>query len=369
MTDDRTAPAASSVAAPTSSIDPATFRAVLGRFASGVTVVTMRDEAGHDHGMTVSAFCSVSLDPPLVLACIDRAASMFDALTVGGAYAINVLSDTQEPLSRRFATDMDDRFEGVGYMRGPRGSPLLDDALDLAADARPDRAETAEFVDELLPAPAINRGLLHRVDERIPISRRNELVERVAACEHPRDVEDDELEELRRTVSGWIDVANSASRLVDDRVVNRAGTGAFERADQRWPVRRFHLRSATALEWRRFAARPAEVVTLQSIARRTRFVARERSAAHRTHRDGVGGGDNDLRKCVDRATRRVARRMAAMPDPLAVKARRPEERVHVVVTGRPPSRVPPMHPTVIREPGLVVGNREPRSAREERFGE
>lgn len=129
MTDDRTAPAASSVAAPTSSIDPATFRAVLGRFASGVTVVTMRDEAGHDHGMTVSAFCSVSLDPPLVLACIDRAASMFDALTVGGAYAINVLSDTQEPLSRRFATDMDDRFEGVGYTRGPRGSPLLDDAL------------------------------------------------------------------------------------------------------------------------------------------------------------------------------------------------------------------------------------------------
>ena len=57
-------------------IDADTFRAVLGRFASGITIVTARDEAGHDHGMTVSAFCSLSLDPPLVLLCIDKTATM-----------------------------------------------------------------------------------------------------------------------------------------------------------------------------------------------------------------------------------------------------------------------------------------------------
>jgi flavin reductase (DIM6/NTAB) family NADH-FMN oxidoreductase RutF len=111
------------------SIDPSTFRAVLGRFASGVTVVTVRDPAGRDHGMTVSAFCSVSLEPPLVLACIDRSATLLGALGAGSAYAINVLSETQEALSRRFASEMDDRFDGIGYSRGPRGSALLDDAL------------------------------------------------------------------------------------------------------------------------------------------------------------------------------------------------------------------------------------------------
>lgn len=125
---------------PTTTIDSATFRAVLGRFATGVTVVTVRDaaragssagarEGVHDHGMTVSAFCSVSLEPPLVLACIDRAATLLPALPPGTVFAVNVLAEAQETLSRRFASEVDDRFDGVGYSRGPGGSPLLDDAL------------------------------------------------------------------------------------------------------------------------------------------------------------------------------------------------------------------------------------------------
>lgn len=127
MTDRLPAPDAAPLTRP--AIDPATFRAVLGRFASGVTVVTVRDGDGHDHGMTVSAFCSVSLEPPLVLACIDRSATLLAALEAGGAYAITMLAESQEALSRRFASDVDDRFDGVGYTRGPRGSALLDDAL------------------------------------------------------------------------------------------------------------------------------------------------------------------------------------------------------------------------------------------------
>ncbi len=62
------------------SLDPDAFRAVMGRFASGVTIVTATDESGEDHGMTVSAFASVSLEPPLIVVCIDQTASMHDTL-------------------------------------------------------------------------------------------------------------------------------------------------------------------------------------------------------------------------------------------------------------------------------------------------
>lgn len=111
-------------------LDPDAFRAVMGRFATGVTIVTAHDADGQDHGMTVSAFCSVSLDPPLVLACVDRAASMHDLLQPGHPFAINVLSVGQEALSRRFASgDPPQRFEGLGYRRGQSGAPILHDVL------------------------------------------------------------------------------------------------------------------------------------------------------------------------------------------------------------------------------------------------
>lgn len=110
-------------------IDPASFRAALGRFASGITVVTARDENERDHGMTVSAFSSVSLAPPLVLVCIGHDASMHDLLLGAEQIGISVLSTDQEPLSRRFADPESDRFDGVGYTRGESGVALLDDAL------------------------------------------------------------------------------------------------------------------------------------------------------------------------------------------------------------------------------------------------
>lgn len=110
-------------------LDPDSFRSVLGRFASGVTVVTLCDEAGRDHGMTVSAFCSLSLTPPRVLLCIDHAASIHPLLTVGREVAINVLASNQEALSRRFSGSDPNRFDGIGYTRGLTGAALLDDVL------------------------------------------------------------------------------------------------------------------------------------------------------------------------------------------------------------------------------------------------
>jgi flavin reductase (DIM6/NTAB) family NADH-FMN oxidoreductase RutF len=110
-------------------IDGDLFRSVLGRFASGITVITTRDSAERDHGMTASAFSSLSLDPPLVLVCIANDATMAPVMATAQSFAVNVLSDAQEALSRRFAGKIDDRFAGVGFTRGKLGDALLDDVL------------------------------------------------------------------------------------------------------------------------------------------------------------------------------------------------------------------------------------------------
>jgi flavin reductase (DIM6/NTAB) family NADH-FMN oxidoreductase RutF len=111
------------------SLEPDAFRAVMGRFACGVTVVTAIDQAGADHGMTVSAFASVSLEPPLIVVCIDKTASMHDVITNAEYFAINILATSQEALARRFADTGGQKFEGVGYTRGETGALILNDVL------------------------------------------------------------------------------------------------------------------------------------------------------------------------------------------------------------------------------------------------
>ena len=110
-------------------IDQDLFRAVLGRFASGITVITTLDAAGVPHGMTVSAFSSLSLEPPLVLACLARNATMMPVLDTAEAFGVNILRDGQEAISRRFAGPVDDRFGGIGYTEGRLGAPILDEVL------------------------------------------------------------------------------------------------------------------------------------------------------------------------------------------------------------------------------------------------
>ncbi|WP_367306979.1 flavin reductase family protein [Alicyclobacillus acidocaldarius] len=105
-------------------IDENAFRKALARFASGVTVITAAAE-GEMGGITVSAFCSLSLRPPLVLACIDERASILPLLRRSGAFAVNILSDEQSGLSNQFASKMSDKFQGVSYDIGPLGQPLL----------------------------------------------------------------------------------------------------------------------------------------------------------------------------------------------------------------------------------------------------
>jgi flavin reductase (DIM6/NTAB) family NADH-FMN oxidoreductase RutF len=106
------------------------FRAALGRFASGVTIVTTKDKAEGLHGITVSAFCSVSLNPPLILICIDNRSSSLEHLAEGCCFAVNILSEEQQHLSQKFASKDPDRFGGVDFKEGDLSrSPLLDQAI------------------------------------------------------------------------------------------------------------------------------------------------------------------------------------------------------------------------------------------------
>ena len=113
------------------SVSPDEFRSVLGRFPSGVTVVTTKAADGSNQGMTVSAFCSVSLEPPLVLICIEKTASVYDALTSAPGFVVNILSAKQEQIARRFSIVDIDRFEGVGFSRTQNDIAVLDDVLGI----------------------------------------------------------------------------------------------------------------------------------------------------------------------------------------------------------------------------------------------
>src|ERR1044072_3624658 len=110
-------------------VDQDLFRNVLGRFATSVTVLSARDANGIDLGMTVSAFSSVSLNPPLVLACVDRTASVYNLLFKTDDIGISILSEHQESCSRRFAEKDADRFDDMEIQRGARGVALLKNAL------------------------------------------------------------------------------------------------------------------------------------------------------------------------------------------------------------------------------------------------
>lgn len=105
------------------------FRGALGRFASGVTVVTTRGADDFLHGITVSAFSSVSLNPPLVLVCIDKRAGSHDAFTETETFVVNILCEDQQHLSDRFASHLPDKFDGIEYTETADGIPVLTGAL------------------------------------------------------------------------------------------------------------------------------------------------------------------------------------------------------------------------------------------------
>lgn len=111
-------------------IDPGLFRQLVGRFATGVTVLTTRAGNGAPVGMTASSLASVSLVPPLVSVCVDVSAEMHRAMAASGEFVINVLAAGQEGLSRRFAElPADERFDGVPWRETATGLIVLEGVL------------------------------------------------------------------------------------------------------------------------------------------------------------------------------------------------------------------------------------------------
>lgn len=105
------------------------FRDALTLFPSGVTVVTAKDSNGNLHGATVSAFCSVSLEPPLILVCIDKKADSHYALLQTDSFIVNIRRCNQQYLSEHFASTQPDKFDSVNYRLGIDDLPILEDVL------------------------------------------------------------------------------------------------------------------------------------------------------------------------------------------------------------------------------------------------
>lgn len=109
-------------------VDEAQFKLAMSHFASGVTIVTTELD-GTLYGMTVAAFSSLSLHPPLILVCIEKTVKTHDAIVGSGRFGVSVLSETQADVSNRFASRAEDKFAGIGFRLAASGVPLIDGAI------------------------------------------------------------------------------------------------------------------------------------------------------------------------------------------------------------------------------------------------
>lgn len=110
---------------PEAAVDPRQLRLALGRFTTGVTIVTCLDGAGRPVGLTANSFNSLSLDPPLVLWSLRESSANAAAFLAAPRFAVNVLAEAQVDLSRRFAAPGDERFAEGAWATGEHGSPVL----------------------------------------------------------------------------------------------------------------------------------------------------------------------------------------------------------------------------------------------------
>jgi len=110
-------------------LDASEIRNVMGHFATGVTVITTSDITGKPFGLTVNSFTSLSLNPPLVVVCVDKTVDCYSCFDESKVFAVNVLGEDQEELSRRFATKGIEKFAGIQWRTGVHGSPLLDGVI------------------------------------------------------------------------------------------------------------------------------------------------------------------------------------------------------------------------------------------------
>ena len=143
--------------------DSVTFRNIAGHLASGVTVITT-SAGGQAHGMTASSVTSLSLDPPTMLACLNRRAPTADAVLSAGKFGINILGSGQEGLASQFAVPSEDKFRGVALATAPEGIPLLADAHAQI------ECEVADTIDVATHRIIIGRVVRARASEGQPLA-------------------------------------------------------------------------------------------------------------------------------------------------------------------------------------------------------
>ena len=147
--------------------DSQDYRTALGCYATGVAVVSLLDAEGLPRGVTVNSFNSVSLEPPLVSFCIDRAAYSFQSFQKAEHFVVNVLAEAQEALSVRFASPHPDKWDGIAYDVWESGAPILPDCLvnlECTLDALHDAGDhiiVIGKVTKLAMGPAGSRPLLY----------------------------------------------------------------------------------------------------------------------------------------------------------------------------------------------------------------
>ena len=106
------------------------FKSALSRFASGITIITTADNSGTPVGLTVTAFSSLSLHPPMVLVCIDKSANSYPSMTLKSHFVVNILAEDQEQLSLVFASrSLQDRFSNIRFRLNAHNVPVLDGCL------------------------------------------------------------------------------------------------------------------------------------------------------------------------------------------------------------------------------------------------
>ena len=110
-------------------LDTKLLKKTLGKYLTGVTIVTSTDHDGNPIGMTVNSFTSVSLQPSLVLWCIDKKQPSYNSFMNANGYAVNILSKDQNDLCYKFASQLDDKYENVNWKRSENGFPLVKNSL------------------------------------------------------------------------------------------------------------------------------------------------------------------------------------------------------------------------------------------------
>jgi flavin reductase (DIM6/NTAB) family NADH-FMN oxidoreductase RutF len=139
-------------------IDPQRFRNVMSAFPSGVVVVTAFGDDGLPRGLTVSAFCAVSLSPPLALVCVDKSSNTLPAVQRTRGFTANILAAGRESLARRMATKLSDKFDGLVWRRSESGAggPILEE--DATAYAVCSLKETIEGGDHWILLGSVLEG-------------------------------------------------------------------------------------------------------------------------------------------------------------------------------------------------------------------